>query len=87
MDKWYGLTMDDIRRYEEETKAELDRVGMVGIRKGWNGIYSSGNGFPLICSEFVVAFAATAFWRNFLATCHREGGQIYPQPLRSDART
>lgn len=25
MDKWYGLTMDDIRRIEEETKAELDR--------------------------------------------------------------
>ena len=26
MDKWYGLTMDDIRRIEEETKHELDLV-------------------------------------------------------------
>ena len=26
MDKWYGLTMEDIRRIEEETKHELDLV-------------------------------------------------------------
>ncbi|XP_055355627.1 phosphatidylinositol transfer protein alpha isoform-like [Paramacrobiotus metropolitanus] len=25
MDQWYGLTMDDIRRIEDETKADLDR--------------------------------------------------------------
>ena len=24
MDKWYGLTMEDIRALEEETKKELD---------------------------------------------------------------
>ena len=26
MDEWYGLTMDDIRRIEDETKKELDKV-------------------------------------------------------------
>ena len=26
MDEWYGMTMDDIRRIEAETKQELDKV-------------------------------------------------------------
>lgn len=26
MDKWYGLTMDDIRAIEDRTKTELDEV-------------------------------------------------------------
>lgn len=26
MDNWHGLTMDDIRRIEEQTREELDRV-------------------------------------------------------------
>ena len=26
MDKWYGMTIEDIRRIEEETKHELDHV-------------------------------------------------------------
>lgn len=28
MDKWYGLTMEDIRRIEEQTKHELDQVSV-----------------------------------------------------------
>lgn len=28
MDRWYGLTMEDIRRIEERTQEELDRVIM-----------------------------------------------------------
>ena len=28
MDEWYGLTMDDIRRIEDETKQELDKVSL-----------------------------------------------------------
>ena len=28
MDEWYGLTMDDIRRIEDETKQELDKVSV-----------------------------------------------------------
>ena len=28
LDEWYGLTMDDIRRIEDETKQELDKVGL-----------------------------------------------------------
>ena len=28
-DKWYGLTMQDIRAIEDETKAELDKVYFV----------------------------------------------------------
>ena len=28
MDKWHGLTMDDIRRLEDETKKELDQVSI-----------------------------------------------------------
>ena len=26
IDQWYGMTMDDIRAYEEKTKADLDKV-------------------------------------------------------------
>ena len=26
LDEWYGMTMEDIRRMEEKTKAELDKV-------------------------------------------------------------
>lgn len=29
LDKWHGLTMEDIRRLEEETARELDRVSCV----------------------------------------------------------
>ena len=29
MDKWYGLTMEDIRNLEEKTKKELDDVTMI----------------------------------------------------------
>ena len=32
MDEWYGLTMDDIRRIEEKTKEELDKVSSLSLR-------------------------------------------------------
>lgn len=34
MDKWHGLTMDDIRKLEEETKKELDEARRKGSIKG-----------------------------------------------------
>lgn len=34
MDEWYGMTMEDIRRMEEETKKELDEMRMGGEVKG-----------------------------------------------------
>ena len=34
MDKWYGLTMDDIRRLEDETKQELDEMRKAGDIRG-----------------------------------------------------
>ncbi|XP_060074363.1 phosphatidylinositol transfer protein alpha isoform-like [Ylistrum balloti] len=34
MEKWFGLTMEDIRRIENETKCELDRQRMEGSIKG-----------------------------------------------------
>ena len=27
LDKWHGMTMDDIRELEDKTKADLDKVG------------------------------------------------------------
>lgn len=33
-DRWYGLTMDDIRAIEEKTKEELDRQRMIGEVRG-----------------------------------------------------
>ncbi|KAK9510294.1 hypothetical protein O3M35_005111 [Rhynocoris fuscipes] len=34
MDRWYGLTMEDIRKIEEATKEELDRQRNVGEVRG-----------------------------------------------------
>ena len=34
MDRWYGLTMDDIRAIEEKTKEELDKQRQVGEVRG-----------------------------------------------------
>lgn len=34
IDKWYGMTMDEIRQLEKETKRELDRKRIDGPRKG-----------------------------------------------------
>ena len=34
MDKWYGLTLDDIIRLENETKVELDRLRLHGEARG-----------------------------------------------------
>lgn len=34
MDRWYGLTMEDIRALEEKTKEELDRQRQVGEVRG-----------------------------------------------------
>ena len=31
-DKWYGLTMEDIRKLEAKTKTELDEVSLRGWR-------------------------------------------------------
>uniref|UniRef100_A0A8C6U0L3 Phosphatidylinositol transfer protein, alpha a n=1 Tax=Neogobius melanostomus TaxID=47308 RepID=A0A8C6U0L3_9GOBI len=33
MDSWYGMTMDDIRKMEEETKKELDEMRNIGEAK------------------------------------------------------
>lgn len=33
-DKWYGLTMDDIRALEDKTKEELDKQRKVGEVRG-----------------------------------------------------
>lgn len=33
-DRWYGLTMDDIRAIEEKTKEELDKQRMTGEVRG-----------------------------------------------------
>lgn len=37
MDKWFGLTMEDIRRLEEETKKELDEQRTQGEVRGTRG--------------------------------------------------
>ena len=29
LDKWHGMTMEDIRKMEDETKTELEQVGLV----------------------------------------------------------
>lgn len=34
MDRWYGLTMDDIRALEEKTKEDLDRQRHEGEVRG-----------------------------------------------------
>lgn len=34
MDRWYGLTMEDIRALEDKTKEELDRQRQVGEVRG-----------------------------------------------------
>lgn len=34
MDKWYGMTMDDIRKLEDDTKADLERMIKEGEVKG-----------------------------------------------------
>ncbi|KAB7504066.1 Phosphatidylinositol transfer protein beta isoform [Armadillidium nasatum] len=37
MDRWHGMTMEDIRRLEEKTKEELDRQRNVGQVRGTKG--------------------------------------------------
>jgi hypothetical protein len=34
LDKWHGLTMDDIRQIEEETKQELEKARNTGELRG-----------------------------------------------------
>lgn len=34
IDRWYGLTMDDIRAIEDKTKEELDRQRQTGEVRG-----------------------------------------------------
>lgn len=34
MDRWYGLTMEDIRALEDKTKEELDQQRKVGEVRG-----------------------------------------------------
>lgn len=34
MDRWHGLTMDDIRAIEDKTKVELDRQRQIGQVRG-----------------------------------------------------
>ena len=34
MDRWHGLTMDDIRALEDKTKDELDQQRQVGEVRG-----------------------------------------------------
>lgn len=34
MDRWHGMTMDDIRALEEKTKEELDKQRQLGEVKG-----------------------------------------------------
>lgn len=34
MDRWYGLTMEDIRALEDKTKEELDRQRQLGEVRG-----------------------------------------------------
>lgn len=34
MDRWHGLTMEDIRALEEKTKEELDRQRQIGEVRG-----------------------------------------------------
>lgn len=34
MDRWYGLTMEDIRALEDKTKEELDRQRQQGDVRG-----------------------------------------------------
>jgi hypothetical protein len=31
MDRWYGLTLQDIREIEEKTREELDRVSFLKV--------------------------------------------------------
>jgi len=37
MDKWYGLTMQDIRRLEDKTKDDLEKMIMEGEIRGTKG--------------------------------------------------
>ena len=37
-DKWYGMTMEDIRALEEKTKAELDEERSKGEIRGTKGV-------------------------------------------------
>ncbi len=37
-DKWYGMTMEDIRALEEKTKAELDEERAKGEIRGTKGV-------------------------------------------------
>ncbi|XP_064103826.1 phosphatidylinositol transfer protein alpha isoform-like isoform X4 [Macrobrachium nipponense] len=37
MDRWHGMTMDDIRRLEDKTKEELDQQRQVGDVRGMRG--------------------------------------------------
>ena len=41
IDDWHGMTMDDIRRIEEDTKADLDKVS---CRKGRRQLITAQNG-------------------------------------------
>ena len=34
MDKWHGLTIEDIREIEEQTKEELNRLRTTGVARG-----------------------------------------------------
>ncbi|GAB6026492.1 hypothetical protein CHUAL_012917 [Chamberlinius hualienensis] len=34
MDQWYGLTVDDVRKFEQATKLELDKLRAVGELRG-----------------------------------------------------
>jgi len=33
MDRWHGLTLQDIREIEEKTREELDRVSFIETKK------------------------------------------------------
>ena len=37
-DKWYGMTMEDIRELEDKTKAELDEERSKGEIRGTKGV-------------------------------------------------
>ncbi|RWS16681.1 phosphatidylinositol transfer protein alpha isoform-like protein, partial [Dinothrombium tinctorium] len=37
IDRWYGLTIEDIRELEDKTKKELDELRIKGMVKGTQG--------------------------------------------------
>ena len=48
IDKWYGLTMDDIRRIEEETRRELNEVSVIHLDcsvyvLSWRALFDVGH--------------------------------------------